>query len=78
MRPGQPDEMRKSIEATADLIAARAALVEMVRAAGDTPAARAFSLVAQGDWVSYGAALRRGDDPTPVRNIDVLKQALTH
>ena len=36
------------------------------RGPGATLAARAFSLVAQGDWVSYCAALRRGVDPTPV------------
>jgi glucose/mannose-6-phosphate isomerase len=75
--PGQPEAVRTSIEATARLIEAGAALVEIVEAQGETPAARAFSLVAQGDWASYGAALRRGVDPTPVRNIDVLKQALT-
>lgn len=74
--PGQAD-VRASIEATARLIEGEAALVEIVEARGDTPAARAFSLVAHGDWASYGAALRRGVDPTPVRNIDVLKQALT-
>ena len=75
--PGQADAVRSSIEATARLIEGEAALVEIVEARGETPAARAFSLVAQGDWASYGAALRRGVDPTPVRNIDVLKQALT-
>jgi glucose/mannose-6-phosphate isomerase len=74
--PGQPD-VRASIEATARLIGGEAALVEIVEARGETPAARAFSLVAHGDWASYGAALRRGVDPTPVRNIDVLKRALT-
>jgi len=75
--PGQPEAVRRSIEATADLIAHEAALVEVIEARGDTPAARAFSLVAHGDWASYGAAMRRGVDPTPVRNIDVLKAALT-
>jgi len=75
--PGQPDAVRRSIEATADLIAGQAALVETVVARGETPAARAFSLVAHGDWASYGAAIRRGVDPTPVRNIDVLKGVLT-
>jgi hypothetical protein len=75
--PGQSDAVRASIEATARLIEEEAALVEIVEARGDTPAARAFSLVAQGDWASYGAALWRGVDPTPVRNIDALKQTLT-
>jgi glucose/mannose-6-phosphate isomerase len=74
--PGQDDAVRRSIAATAALIAPEAALVEIVEGRGPTPAARAFSLVAQGDWASYGAALRRGIDPTPVQNIAALKQAL--
>ncbi len=73
---GQDEAVRRSIAATAELIAEDAALVEIVEGHGATPAARAFSLVAQGDWASYGAALRRGVDPTPVRNIHALKQAL--
>jgi glucose/mannose-6-phosphate isomerase len=74
--PGQDAAVHRSIAATADLIAADAAVVEVVEGRGATPAARAFSLVAQGDWASYGAALRRGVDPTPVANIDTLKRAL--
>src|SRR4029079_14855295 len=46
--PGQPDAVRRSIEATAELIAGKAALIETVTARGETPAARAFSLVARG------------------------------
>jgi glucose/mannose-6-phosphate isomerase len=74
--PGQDEAVRRSVAATAELIASDAALVEVVEGQGATPAARAFSLVAQGDWASYGAALRRGVDPTPVENIDALKRAL--
>jgi glucose/mannose-6-phosphate isomerase len=74
--PGQDEAVRRSIAATASIVSAEAALVEIVEGRGATPAARAFSLVAQGDWASYGAALRRGVDPTPVQNIDVLKRAL--
>jgi hypothetical protein len=48
--------------------------VEQVWGIGDTPAARAFSTVAYGDWVSYQAALTRGVDPTPVERIGMLKQ----
>ena len=44
------------------------------RPAAPPPAARAFSLVAHGDWASYAAALARGVDPTPVANIDALKR----
>jgi glucose/mannose-6-phosphate isomerase len=74
--PGQDDAVRRSIDATAALVAAEAALVEVVEGHGETAAARAFSLVAHGDWVSYWAALARGVDPTPVQNIAALKRAL--
>ena len=74
--PTQTDAVRRSIEATAELVAADAVLVQVVEGRGETPAARAFSLVAHGDWTSYHAALARGVDPTPVQNIDVLKRAL--
>ena len=67
-------EMRKMIEATCDLIGADAALVEQVRGAGGSASARAFSMVAHGDWVSYHAALARGEDPMPVERIGELKR----
>ena len=67
-------EMRKMIDATCDLIGADAALVEQVRGAGGSARARAFSMVAHGDWVSYHAALARGEDPMPVERIGELKR----
>jgi glucose/mannose-6-phosphate isomerase len=67
-------EMRKMIDATCDLIGADAALVEQVRGAGGSASARAFSMVAHGDWVSYHAALARGEDPMPVERIGELKR----
>jgi glucose/mannose-6-phosphate isomerase len=76
--PGQREGIRRMIDVTADLIAADAALVERVTGRGDTSAARAFSLVAHGDWVSYHAALARGVDPTPVDRIGLLKERLGH
>jgi glucose/mannose-6-phosphate isomerase len=72
---GQDEAVRRGIDAAAAMMAADAALVEIVEGRGPTPAARAFSLVAHGDWASYGAALARGVDPTPVQNIDALKRA---
>ncbi|MEP6640877.1 MAG: bifunctional phosphoglucose/phosphomannose isomerase [Gaiellales bacterium] len=74
--PGQGEAVRRSIDATAALVASEAALADVVEARGATAAARAFSLVAHGDWASYAAALARGVDPTPVANIDALKRAL--
>jgi glucose/mannose-6-phosphate isomerase len=74
--PGERDETRRMIEATAELIAQDAVLVEQVEGRGDTAAARAFSMVAHGDWVSYHAALERGVNPTPVDRIGTLKQRI--
>jgi glucose/mannose-6-phosphate isomerase len=73
---GERDETRRMIEATAELIGQDAVLVEHVAGRGGTAAARAFSLVAHGDWVSYHAALERGVNPTPVDRIGTLKQRI--
>ncbi len=69
-------EMRRMIDATCELIAEDAVLVEQVRGAGESASARAFSMVAHGDWVSYHAALAAGTDPTPVERIGELKRRI--
>ena len=74
--PGEREGMRRLIDVTADLIAPDAAFVEQIRGVGDTPAARAFSMVAHGDWASYHAAIERGVDPWPVERIAALKHRL--
>ncbi len=74
--PTSRPENRRMMDATRDLIEADAAFVAEVEALGATPTARAFSLVAHGDWVSYYAALARGVDPTPVDRIGALKDRL--
>jgi glucose/mannose-6-phosphate isomerase len=71
----RPENLRM-MDATRDLIEADACLVAEVEALGATRTARAFSLVAHGDWVSYHAALARGVDPTPVDRIGALKDRL--
>ena len=73
---GERAGMRRLIDVTADLIGPDAAFVEHVHGRGETAAARAFSMVAFGDWASYHAALERGVDPTPVERIVALKQRL--
>jgi glucose/mannose-6-phosphate isomerase len=73
---GEREETRRMIEATAELISQDAVLVEQVDGRGDTAAARAFSMVAHGDWVSYHAAMERGVNPTPVDRIGTLKQRI--
>jgi glucose/mannose-6-phosphate isomerase len=43
---------------------------------GTSVLARIFSLVYLGDWVSYYLSILNGEDPTPVRVIDHLKEEL--
>ena len=73
---GEGLDVARLMDVTAELIGGDAAFVEQVHGRGDTPAARAFSMVAHGDWVSYHAALARGVDPSPVERIDALKRRL--
>ena len=74
--PDEPAEIRRRIEVTLDLARPHATVVAAVEGHGESRTARAFSLVATGDWVTYHAALARGVDPTPVAAIAALKQAL--
>ena len=69
-------ETRRMIEVTSELIEQDAAFVQHVPGVGDTVSARAFSMVAFGDWVSYHAALARGVDPVPVERLGELKRRL--
>ena len=71
---GESPQIARMIDATSELIEPDAVLVEHVPGRGETAAARAFSMVAHGDWVSYHAAIARGVDPTPVERIGTLKQ----
>jgi glucose/mannose-6-phosphate isomerase len=73
---GEGPDVARLIDVTAELIGDDAAFVEHVYGRGDTAAARAFSMVAHGDRVSYHAALARGVDPSPVERIGALKQRL--
>jgi glucose/mannose-6-phosphate isomerase len=72
----QRAENQRMMDATRGLIEGDACLIREVQATGASPAARAFSLVAFGDWVSYHAALARGVDPTPVDRILALKERM--
>jgi glucose/mannose-6-phosphate isomerase len=69
-------ETRAMIEITSELIEPDAAFVEHVPGVGTTVSARAFSLVAFGDWASYHAAAVRGVDPVPVERIGELKRRI--
>jgi glucose/mannose-6-phosphate isomerase len=74
--PDEPVEIRRRIDVTLDVARPHASVVAAVEGHGPSRTARAFSLVATGDWVTYHAALARGVDPTPVDAIAALKQAL--
>jgi glucose/mannose-6-phosphate isomerase len=67
---------QRGLDVTRELIEPDAGLVAEVVAEGATPTARAFSLVAFGDWTTYYAALARGVDPTPVERLIALKERL--
>jgi glucose/mannose-6-phosphate isomerase len=73
----EPAEIRRRIDVTLDVARPHASVVAAVEGHGISRTARAFGLVATGDWVTYHAALARGVDPTPVDAITALKQALS-
>jgi glucose/mannose-6-phosphate isomerase len=50
--------------------------VSVVESAGRSRLARIFSLVHTGDWVSLYLAFANGEDPTPVKAIEFLKEKL--
>lgn len=48
-----------------------------IHSQGKSLLARIFSLVHFGDWLSFYLAIKKGVDPTPVGNIDMLKKRLS-
>ena len=48
-----------------------------INSQGKSLLARMFSLIHFGDWVSFYLAVKKGVDPTPVSNIDLLKKKLS-
>lgn len=54
-----------------------AAKVIEVESEGRSLLARMFSLIYLGDWVSFYLAILNGEDPTPVKVIDYLKNELS-
>ena len=72
---GHPENLRRA-ELTAALAADGAAVVERVRARGETRLERLLSLVLLGDLVSVYAAVLRGADPIDIPAIHALKARL--
>jgi len=48
-----------------------------INSQGKSLLARIFSLIHFGDWLSFYLAVKKGVDPTPVVNIDLLKKKLS-
>ncbi len=68
--------IRQRIELTRGIIAGDVVSSHRVESIGGTRTERLISLVLLGDLVSLYLAVLRGVDPTPVRLIDQLKEAL--
>ena len=71
--PGLDARLRRRIELTEELLGVPSA---RAGARGESPFERVMSLVLLGDLVSVYLAVLAGEDPTPVRAIDRLKEAL--
>ncbi len=65
------------LDAAQAIVEADGVPVSVVEARGDSVGARAFSLIAHGDWVSYYAALERDVDPGPIAKIRELKARMS-
>jgi len=73
---GEHPRVRVRLNLTKELVNQYTPHVTEVRSEGRCRLARMFSLVYLGDWVSYYLALLNGEDPTPVRVIEDLKNEL--
>jgi glucose/mannose-6-phosphate isomerase len=72
----EPDEIRRRIEATKELMSDKNIRLFDVWSAGNRRLSKMLSVVSMGDFVSIYLAVLRGVDPTPVQTISVLKDKL--
>ncbi|MCK4546265.1 MAG: bifunctional phosphoglucose/phosphomannose isomerase [Candidatus Eisenbacteria sp.] len=70
--------IQRRMKVTDEIIGKRAAGISRLWCEGTGRIARVFSLVCLGDFVSVYLALIRGQDPTTIRNINCLKEALAN
>jgi len=73
---GDHRRVQQRMDLTKQIIAGHTAQVTEVWSEGVSLLTRMFSLVYLGDWVSYYLAILYGEDPTPVKVIDSLKEEL--
>lgn len=72
----EPDEMRQRIETTKELIYIQSMKVFEVWGMGKSRLAKMLSAVCIGDFTSVYLAILRGNDPTPVKTITLLKKKM--
>lgn len=70
------NRVRTRMDITRNIIGEYTSRITEIHSEGSSLLARMFSLVYLGDWVSYYLAILNGEDPTPVKVIDQLKQEL--
>ena len=72
----EPQRIRQRTVLTRSIIQERVHRVIEVRSRGESRIAKIASLMYIGDFVSYYLALRNGDDPAEISEIDALKKGL--
>ena len=72
----EPAHIVRRVELTKELLADRHVRIDESWSSGSSALARTMSLVYTGDFASCYLALAYGEDPTPVKAIDWLKQQL--
>jgi glucose/mannose-6-phosphate isomerase len=70
------ERVRLRMQITADILAGRVAGIEWIDVAGETRLERMLSASHFADWTSVYLAFLNEVDPTPVREIELLKQRL--
>ena len=70
----EPDEIRRRIEATKELLCEMSVKVFEVWSMGKSRLAKMLSTICIGDFTSIYLAVLRGIDPTPVKTITLLKE----
>jgi glucose/mannose-6-phosphate isomerase len=70
----EPDEIRRRIEATKELLSEESVKVFEVWSMGKSKLAKMLSTICIGDFTSVYLAVLRGIDPTPVKTITLLKE----
>jgi glucose/mannose-6-phosphate isomerase len=74
---GEHERMERRFDVTEEALSASGVATIRVRARGESATAQLMSLVLLGDLVSVYLAVLRGVDPTPVSEIEALKQRLS-